>query len=200
METVRFRIHGISPLLMNSPKGMKRGGGGSVSTKQIPTPEAEAESKVYRLPDGTLYLPAIQFRGALLNAGKGRRIGKRGAMAVAAGAVFVTTDVVPLIDADGDSITDYEVDVQRVVVQGQGVMRARPLLRDWGCEIDFEIDTDFITADMAGEMLSIAGRIVGVGDYRPQHMGPYGRFEAKKVVEQVQKKPVRRAAALGSVG
>ena len=78
-KTQTFRITGLSELLMHSTRGMSQDGGGSVKTKQIPSPIDEAELAAYRLKNGQLYLQAIAFRGSIINPGggaSGRRIGK----------------------------------------------------------------------------------------------------------------------------
>ena len=64
-QIVRMRINGVSSLLMNNPVGMR----GSSTTpqrggKQIPDPLTEAISKLYKLPNGQLYIKAESFREA----------------------------------------------------------------------------------------------------------------------------------------
>lgn len=48
LEVYRYRIEGVSPLLMHSPQALMEGGPAGPSTKKVPTPEAEAEKGAYR--------------------------------------------------------------------------------------------------------------------------------------------------------
>jgi hypothetical protein len=174
----KFRVEGISSLLMNSPHGMARGGSAKLDTKKIPSPEDEAASKVYKQDDGTLFLPSISFRSSLLKGCTGRRIGKVGAATRVAAGVFNVETETPLFDPEsGEPIKDYRVHVTRCVVQRNGVMRARPEIPRWAAEVVFEVDDDFVTVEQVKELLGIAGRIAGVGDWRPEKKGPYGRFK-----------------------
>jgi len=185
-----YRIVGLSPLLQHAPNGMNRQIE-KLGRKEIPSPEQEAESGTYRLDGGQLGHPACAFRSAMLEACKGRRIGKWSAKTIMQGAVFNVPDqeLMPLEHPDtGEPLTDYDVDVRRVVVQGNGVMRARPRLDRWAGFLRLEIDPKFITEDrmeMLTELLNIGGRTVGVGELRPKPPkgigGPYGRFSAELV-------------------
>ncbi len=70
--------------------------------------------------------------------------------------------------------------VARVVVQRSSVIRARPEVERWACVLELEIDLDFIAnASIVEELLNVSGRISGVGDFRPQHSGPHGRYRAE---------------------
>jgi hypothetical protein len=185
-----YRIVGLSPLLQHAPNGMNARSE-RLGRKDIPSPEQEAAAGAYRLPDGQMGHPACAFRSAMLEACKGRRIGKWSAKTIMQGAVFNVPDQVllPLEHPDtGKPLTEYEVDVRRVVVQGNGIMRARPRLDKWAGFVTLEIDPNFITPDrmeMLTELLNIGGRTVGVGELRPKPPkgigGPYGRFEAELV-------------------
>lgn len=179
MNVVRYRVTGTHPLLMHSPKGMG-GAAAGLGQKRIPSPADEAEAATYRLPDGQLYLPAIAFRSAILNASKGRRIGRFAAKGVLSSSLFVTDEHVPLTDAKGEPLSGFEIDVRRCVVQRQGVMRARPKIDEWCGELALEFDPDFLKVDWITEIFALAGRTVGVGDYRPERSGPFGRFTVEE--------------------
>lgn len=175
----KFRVEGISSLLMNNPSSMAGGGGTpKLGVKHIPTPEIEAASKVYRNDGKELVMPSIAFRSSLLRGCVGKKIGKTGAATKVAGGVFAIEPMTPLIDPQtSEPITEYRVHVTRCVVQRNGVIRGRPEIPKWAAEILFEVDTDFIEPDQVRELLSIAGRIAGVGDWRPEKRGPHGRYK-----------------------
>lgn len=183
MELFTYKITGISPILMNNPAAMAKPNGKKLATKQIPTPEEEAAAKVYRTESGQLYIPAVAFRSSIIGVrggGSGKKIGKVAANnCVAAGAFTIETEC-PLYDPDtGEEIHEYEIHSCRAVVQRAGVIRSRPMIKRWGCDVVFEIDQDYITAQMMEELLNASGKVAGVMDYRPQCKGPFGRYSAE---------------------
>lgn len=176
MQVIEYSVQGTSPLLLHNPAGMQQPSD-AIKRKSIPTSEEEAEAGTYRLADGQLALPAFAFRAALVGAAKGRRMGKVAAATIVKGAVFVTDEMVPLFTTDDRTpAKDYEIDTRRVVVQNNGIVRSRPKLFPWRATFPLELDEGFITGEHVAELLDIAGRLVGVGDFRPERSGPFGRF------------------------
>lgn len=183
-ERVTFEVEGQTPLLMHNPAGMLRKSGGAKGPKQkVPTPEDEAEAGAYRLPDGALYLPATAFRAALLEAAKHQKVAKYSLPSLLAGAVlpdFETPECVLRDPESGEPIREYAVDLRRAVVQRNGVLRARPMIARWTCRVSFVIDVDFVPVQTVEETFARAGLVVGVGDFRPQHKGWFGRFTVRR--------------------
>lgn len=204
MEQVSFKITGQSALLMNNPasmlgpkeessngkgkKGKKSKGEGEKSelkVKSIPTAEAEAEVKAYRAADGQLYIPAISFRAALIEAPIGRKIGKLSAKRVYSASVFTVEQECLLFDPKTEKpIHEYEIDVRRAVVQRQGIPRARPRIDRWACYVVFDVDDSLLGKKplaILSEGMNLAGRLAGVLDFRVSKTGEFGRFTAELV-------------------
>lgn len=184
LETVTFEITGVSPLLMNNPQSMlsRPTGKPSMGVKEIPSPEKESESKCYRLPSGQLYIPAAAFKGALMGAVSGQKFGKKAARPVFAASVFEKGEHCLLYSANGEAIKEFEIDVRRAVVQRQGVARARAKVQaPWHCEVTFEFVSQIMDAGKIEDGLAQAGALVGVLDFRPQKLGPFGRFKVNRV-------------------
>lgn len=175
MEVIEYPIEHISPLLQHNPASMHTMSE-VMAKKKIPTPEEEATAGVYRLPTGQLYMPNDAFRSALVRAGSGRKLGKTFVTTIVKGAVFSATDAVPLTHPDGTPITTWDIDVRRALIGKAGVLRARPRIEKWAAVVPFEIDTEMISPALVEELLNLAGRLIGVGDYRPEKSGPFGRF------------------------
>ena len=193
----KFLITGAASLLMNNPAAMAEQDASKdeivVGRKKIPSPEDEAKAKVYRIdpsdPTSQIYIPTTSFRSALIGACTGRKIQKYAASTIIKGAVFTVDQVALLFDPlTREKITTYKIDRRRVVInRTAAVMRSRPLIPAWACEIEFEIDKDFIP-DLRHvvDLLNIAGRIKGVGDFRPECGGEFGRFRVKLLSETKQ--------------
>jgi hypothetical protein len=209
MQIVRMRISGNGSILMNNPvsmrsqtPGLKRAG------KQIPDPKDEATSKLYALPNGQLYIKADSFREAgLLAAGEVRDSSRKGRATMTrrfAASVFLSKDTLPLERKNGKPITaaekDWEIDIRRVVVQKNGILRARPKISDWCCDLEFEFDDESIDPDVILQIMQMAGKYPGILDYRVGKKGPFGRFTAELIeANSAKTKKTKRERELESV-
>ena len=68
-----------------------------------------------------------------------------------------------------------------VVVQRSRIERTRARFDEWGCTFILEADDELVDIGQLQAWLAIAGRRVGLGDWRPQRSGHYGRFEVEKI-------------------
>jgi hypothetical protein len=134
------------------------------------------ESYVYRDDAGQICLPGEYLRGAIVHAAKFRqdpRSPRKSAMDLFKAGVISLTPLASL----GVDEWDYE-DRRRVVVQRNGVTRVRPAMKaGWMAECQFLVNLpEYIDEPFLREVLAMAGRLVGVGDFRPT----YGRFDVTK--------------------
>lgn len=135
--------------------------------------EDDIESYVYRLSDGTLAAPAEHFRMALVNAARYRqdpRSPRKSAMDLFKAGIAPLEEMFSL----GQQTWDY-LDQRRVSVQRNGITRSRPaLMKGWRCEVELAVLTpEYISPQVLNEVFQMAGRLIGVGDFRPT----YGRFQ-----------------------
>jgi hypothetical protein len=131
------------------------------------------ESYVYRNDAGEICLPGEYVRGAIVNAAKFRqdpRSPRKSAMDLFKAAVISLTPLASL----GVTEWDYE-DRRRVVIQRNGITRVRPAMRaGWKAEFDLLVNLpEYVDQVFLREVLGMAGKLVGVGDFRPT----YGRFD-----------------------
>ena len=130
------------------------------------------ESYVYRDLKGTICLPGEYVRQSIVHAAKFRqdpRSPRKSAMDLFKAGVVPLTILATL----GTDKWDYE-DRRRVVIQRNGVNRVRPAMRaGWTAKFEMQVLTpEYIHPDLLQEVLEMAGRLIGVGDFRPT----YGRF------------------------
>ena len=138
--------------------------------------EDNIESYVYRTDDGRLAIPGEMFRMSLVNAARYQqdpRSPRKSAMDLYKAGVIVSTPMCTL----GKKEWDY-LDQRRVMVQRNGVTRSRPAMNTgWRVGFDIEVLTpEYISPARLNETLMQAGRLVGVGDFRPT----FGRFQVVK--------------------
>lgn len=65
------------------------------------------------------------------------------------------------------------------------VMVHRPKWTNWEAEFTLEIDEDEkskMTKEMVTDIIKDAGRYVGIGSYRPEHQGEFGRFTIESII------------------
>ena len=66
-----------------------------------------------------------------------------------------------------------------VVVQRSRVLRTRAKFDEWSCAFTLDCDDELVDREQLEAWLDIAGRRIGLGDWRPEKSGTYGRFEAE---------------------
>ena len=68
------------------------------------------------------------------------------------------------------------------------VMRNRCRFDEWSLKFNVKIlDSDEISEKLLSDALSYAGNYIGIGDYRPQKKGMYGRFIVSSLKELKKK-------------
>jgi len=132
----------------------------------------DLESYVYRNEAGFICCPGEYLRGAIILASKFKqdpRSPRKSAYDLFKAAIVSLTPLASL----GTKTWDYE-DRRRVLIQRQGINRVRPVMRaGWTCEFRFLITLpEYVSQDLLLEVTTLAGRIGGVGDFRPT----FGRF------------------------
>lgn len=68
-----------------------------------------------------------------------------------------------------------------VVVQRSRILRTRAKFDEWGCAFVVEADDELVDKEQLAAWLDIAGRRIGLGDWRPEKSGHYGRFETESI-------------------
>lgn len=69
-----------------------------------------------------------------------------------------------------------------VVVQRNRILRTRARFDiPWSLNFSLDCDDDLVDREMLETWLDIAGRRIGLGDWRPEKSGTYGRFETARL-------------------
>jgi hypothetical protein len=174
MKQFKVRIKGISPLLMNKPE--EYGFDEKWVEKQANNEyEKEAYKKLYVDLNGVLYQPATHLERALIEAGKKLKV--KGSGKATYSKLFGSMVTIPNLDIP-HLLKEWEFHKALVVIPSTKgrVMRYRPMLKDW--ELEFIVDVeDEIDASAVKEAFEIAGKYVGIGDWRPEKKGKFGKFQ-----------------------
>ena len=73
----------------------------------------------------------------------------------------------------------FKLFAKRSTVGNKKHVRVRPLFKEWACVVTGEVDTDELPKEVFERITEIAGKRVGVGDWRPSSKispGTYGTF------------------------
>lgn len=172
MITVDVTIQGLTPLLINRfhEEAAEAATSGVHSRKEKPSPEEDASSRLYSNGHGPFF-PAENIRQAIIGASSRHKIGRRAATTDIAAAVYVSPFELPL---EGE----WHVDSRAIVIPATKgrILRHRPMFDEWALTFQLQIDNDLVGERLVQAILEDAGKLVGIGDFRPARKGPYGRF------------------------
>jgi hypothetical protein len=167
------RLEGVSALLFHrwSVDGVEAKAKAAKGSKAKKSDDLE--SYVYRNLLGELALPCEYVRMAMIHAAKYKqdpRSPRKSAMDLFKAGLAGVDELCSL----GVEKWDY-IDRRRAVVQRSGITRHRPaMLAGWVVTVRMSVLLpEYVSPALANEVLQAAGRLIGVGDFRPT----YGRFQ-----------------------
>ena len=170
---VEVEIEGTSPVLFHrwSCEDVEAKATAAKNSKAKKTDNIEAY--LYRDESGNICMPTEYVRQSLIHAAKFRqdpRSPRKSAMDLFKAGVVSISDLASL----NVTAPDY-LDRRRVCVQRMGVTRTRPAVNaGWRAVVQLQVLTpEYIDRAVLLDVLNNAGRLVGVGDFRPT----YGRFQ-----------------------
>lgn len=183
MYAIDVKIVGVSPLMqhrfpMPTLEDMSKGAKKVTGSKDY---TQEWREYFYQNAKDEIYQPSAHIEGAMVKAAVNFKIqGKRGKTYkdLFRAAVFVTPeeilhgfDVPSELDTDADK--PLYLDMRPVVVNRARVVRIRPTFKaGWELEFQVEVIDEQINAELVQDILVLAGKTVGIGDFRPK----FGRF------------------------
>jgi hypothetical protein len=176
--TVSVTIRGSSDLLFH------RWSNEAVAAKSAAAKGSRAkksdnlESYVYRCDNGNIGLPGEYLRQSIIYAAKFRqdpRSPRKSAFDLYKAGVVALTMLADLGVAEA-----HYIDRRRVLIQRNAITRERPAIREgWEATIDLMVLVpEYIDRTTLLEVIGSAGRLIGVGDFRPT----YGRFAVTNFV------------------
>jgi hypothetical protein len=135
---------------------------------------------------GEVYIPPMALKNCLDDAAKSLGLtipgkGKKGwAKVFEAGIMCV--DNIPL-GINAEDVIGEELFVPSDGRRGGGsrVTKVFPRIDEWGGTAVFHVLDDLITEDIFQRTIEHAGTLVGLGRFRPQNRGFYGRFDVTDI-------------------
>lgn len=193
---VKMKLIGLPPGMLMHRFGdaeavQATSGAGRVAAPQDETkPRDQAARCLYTTQDETKpIIPPTWFLGSWQAAGRDYKIGKRQVSTSKSSmipAAFTIMDEALIITPG-----TWEVDTRPVVIPSTGgrILRHRPRFEGgWSVSLTLDVDVSIISMTMAREIVDAAGKRIGIGDFRPQRSGPFGRYRVDSWVEGKNKK------------
>ena len=186
MKRITCRIEGTTPLLLQQftdAAAAKATEGNRVSMiGHHGTPREQAASCIYTNGDKNVpIMPQPNLFRCIMDAGKFFKAGKS----------KVTTQKSSLIpaclDMEGlyyviEHREPWDVDTRpvRIPATGGRILRHRPRFNDWAIEFSMNLDSEMLAPKLLREIVDAAGKRIGLGDFRPDCKGPFGKFVVTK--------------------
>ena len=193
----RIRIKGLSPLIMhNGAAGLDSRSPANIEKAEIASKrgknrteaddarlrELETLTSLWLDEDGAPTVPASALRATIET---GARKLKQGPQ-VREGLIV---DRVEAFDYDASLGSTFEELCRTVqfttgvVVQRSRILRTRAKFDEWAATFTVECDDELVDERQLAVWLDIAGWRIGLGDWRPEKSGHYGRFVTESIEE-----------------
>jgi len=177
LETITVNLVGETSLIVHAwsekakrlmlDKQMKKASAG----KEAKDPEQDFKSSLYpQAPDGRHQFPSIAFKAAAVRAGTD--LG------------YKMTDLRRAFHIDGDYVQiDGEPKPREDMVRvgmGTADIRYRAEFPDWKAAVRVKYNSMTISKEQIVNLFETAGFGVGIGEWRPEKNGQYGRFSVAR--------------------
>ena len=181
MKRIQITLDGTTPLLCNrftdAAQLAATSGSRLALTGDRGTPQEQAAARLYVGHDRRPMIPQPNLFRCLVDAGKFFKSGKS----------KITTQKSSLLPAcleiEGIELPinhrePWMVDTRAVRIPATGgrVLCHRPCFHDWRIDCVLIVDTDLLPVKLLREIVDAAGKRIGLGDFRPDCKGPFGKF------------------------
>lgn len=181
MKDINITIKDVTPLLCHrfTDRAQMAASAGvrSAIHNNATSPQDLAEESLYKDEQGNPGLPGENLRQCLLAAGKYIKIGQERMSDKRMNLLPASFHVSPVF-LRIKSNSGWKVDTRpvRIPATDGRILRHRACFDDWALAFSVGLDEDIITEKTFRELVDIAGTRIGLGDFRPDTKGPFGRF------------------------
>jgi hypothetical protein len=185
LDRVEIVLLGVSPLIMHAwsqkakeqmlAKQMKKATTGKVAKD----PQRDFEESIYTDAAGLPAFPSVAFKAAAVDAAVAMDFKKTNLRQ----SFHIEGEMVPIL---GDNPSPRE-DMVRVGM-GTADIRYRAQFQQWGTILPVTINQGMLSVEQLVNLFDAAGFGIGVGEWRPQRDGQFGRF---KIADAQEEKLIR---------
>lgn len=181
MVEIEITIEGKTPLLCNrftdEAQASASSGTRLSSVGDKGSPRDQAEKKLYLGQDGAPVIPQPNLYRCIIDAGKFFKAGKSKVTTMKSSLIPSCVDM-PDVEYVIKHENPWEVDTRAVRIPSTGgrILAHRPCFHDWRITFTAILDTEVISETMFRDLVDKAGSAIGLGDFRPDCKGPFGKF------------------------
>jgi hypothetical protein len=181
-RTINVTIQGVTPLLCNkftdeAQEKASNGKGSSMMAGSNGTPREQAEAKLYLGADGAPVIPQPNLLRCLIDAGKFFKAGKSKVTTQKSSLLPACIELhefeFPIVHQQPWSVDSRPI---RNPATGGRRLCHRPRFDDWQLSFSITVDTAEMSENFVREIVDKAGRAIGLGDFRLDCKGPFGKF------------------------
>lgn len=176
---INARIEGTTPLLMNRFRDVQIEG---KSKRKGEEKDIPVEDKLYLDDDEKPYIPAVYLQRALIDAGKRLQVrgNKKATYSKIVGAVV---DIEPEAITLTGKYVPFRISAVNPMTKGR-MMVTRPRFDKWSLEFQIIVNDESVGFETMNQLLVSAGQFTGVGDWRPEKKGKFGKFVVTSFKEE----------------
>ena len=181
MKEIRVKITGTTPLICNrftdEAQILASGSTRTATIGDKGSPREQAVKKLYIGNDGKPMIPQPNMFRAFIDAGKFFKAGKSKVTTMKSSLIPACLEIdgveIPIASKEG-----WEVDTRAVRIPATGgrILAHRPKFNDWELEFTAYLDEEVMGLPLLREIIDAAGKRIGLGDFRPDCKGPFGKF------------------------
>ncbi|OGZ71408.1 MAG: hypothetical protein A2998_02700 [Candidatus Staskawiczbacteria bacterium RIFCSPLOWO2_01_FULL_37_25b] len=196
MRKVRIHCVGVSPLMMDKMSDETLEGLATgvrpPEVKDKPAVE-KAAVKIYRDDNGRIALPAEMLVGALVFAGQKVKNGRKQISTAKTTMLFELLQLnnvfLPLTNGqpaaeDLPWVVDKRKGIGNQARTPTAVCIIRPKFLHWEFDCEIEYNEDRVNGEVVRQLFNVAGSSEGLGSFRPNKKGPFGRFKVTEWNEE----------------
>lgn len=192
MKEIKLKITGLSPLLMHSdrmsnPLDAITKAHKVLTSKRKKTDEdhvaiakSEWMGSLYHDPKQGLFLPSQNVMSSIRGGAKLNKLGTQFGRAALCLEERLTLATQLPKDLNAAWEMGQFTDARSVVVQRARLMRYRPRFDQWSTTITIHYAPDVLDKAQIIQAAENAGRLIGIGDFRPEKSGIFGRFQVEE--------------------
>lgn len=188
-KTFMVRLENVSPMLMNPAteellNDLEFGAKGRGNVNKDISSKEKAERKIIRNEDGQIGIPAEYLFSCLREAGRHVPYTAKGKISTKESTLLPAfLDIKELFFPFENQDAEWKVDRRKGMLRSSAtpvaVTIVRPRFDKWSCQLTIEVDTNKetgIAPEKIRELFDKAGKMIGLGDFRPAKNGVFGRF------------------------
>ena len=184
MITIKTKLVGVTPLLINrfteaaAEEATKGNRASTVGTR--PPPREDAKARLYFAKLNGKNVPVMPTTNILRSITEGGRFFKSGKSKITTirHSIIPAAMAIETIYVAIEHKKPWDVDSRAIrnPATGGRFLRYRPVFYDWALSFDLLIDEELLSEPLSREIVDAAGKRIGLGDFRPDCKGPFGRF------------------------